>query len=171
MIRAMTDRVRSRLSRMREWLGTKTETTRGGVLLMIVGWVIIASASFVGVVQVNRLSDRQLRDINATVAALEYETLVREYATCVQAVEGRAALRETMNDHYDASRDQMIDLLNAVGEIGGPVVDQLVADQSATVEARRIEQRDALDERRPSMTLADDCPEPPDPRHIADGDD
>lgn len=134
---------------IREWLGETVEVTKGGVVLQLVGWGIVATASVVGVIQVERLSDRQLDDLARALAAIEYETEVREYAACAQAVEGRAALRETMIDLYDG-----------VALLDGETIDAFAAAQRAL-----------LDERRPSLSLADDCPQPPEPRNLIDGDD
>lgn len=157
-------RMRRAAIRLQVWMDGVVPVTRGGVVLVIVGFVLLAVATVVGVVQIERLSDRQLRSQSSAIEALALEASVRETAlrfeaqtrafeACEDAAEGRMALRATMTDLYDA-----------VEEVGGPVLDELIDEQ------RRL-----LDERRPPLDPAD-CvrPEPPEPiplPPISDGDD
>ena len=141
-------RIRDRVAAIRVWLDAEVTMTRAGVAWIMMGFVVLAGASIVGVLKVESLSDQQLRDVGIALDAVRHEAAVREYQACAQAVEGRLALRETM-----------IDLYVGVAALGGETAD-LFAEQ----------QRRLLDERRPPLSLAD-CPEPPQPRIHDNGDD
>lgn len=169
----MRHRMSEMYDRLVDWITTTVQITRGGVVLIVAGFTVLTVFNVVGAWRTEQIGDQRARDLETLIAAVSYEGSLRAYETCVTAVEGRLALRETMLDEYDAVRDTMVDFLTAIEVVGGETVDALAAEQRRLVEARRDEQRRLLDQRRPSITIADDCPPRPEPLPPAvhDGDD